>query len=116
MTDWKALCEELLQAWEVELGELSESNRLCRRARAALAQPEPEVAEQRHLAPVPVSERPWEREGWCHEQERWAWFYNRRVGWRDAIPPESLKPPTLFPYTHSLPFTALPLPQGESQP
>ena len=36
-TDWRALCDELLQAWEIELGELSESNRLCRRARAALA-------------------------------------------------------------------------------
>lgn len=59
---------------------------------------------------VAVDERPWKREGWCHPQERWAWFYNRRVGWRDAIPPESLKPPTLFPYTHSLPFNALPLP------
>ena len=66
--------------------------------------------------PVEVSERPWEREGWCHPQERWAWFYNRRIGWRDAIPPESLKSPTLFPYTHSLPAHALPLPSGEVQP
>ena len=74
-----------------------------------------DLIEQRQAAPVPVavSERPWEREGWCHPQERWAWFFNRRVGWRDAIPPESLKPPTLFPYTYSVPYDALPLPSGE---
>ncbi|MEB3209646.1 MAG: hypothetical protein VKK63_12135 [Synechococcus sp.] len=68
-----------------------------------------DLLEQRQAAPVPVpvSERPWEREGWCHPEERWAWFYNRRVGWRNAIPP------TLFPYTHSVPFNALPVPAEE---
>jgi hypothetical protein len=41
-TDWRALCEELLEALEVQLDELRFDNRLCKRARAALAQPEPE--------------------------------------------------------------------------
>lgn len=40
-TDWKALCAELLAALEIQLDELASTNRLCKRARAALAQPEP---------------------------------------------------------------------------
>ena len=39
--NWRALCEELLEALEVQLDELRFDNRLCKRARAALAQPEP---------------------------------------------------------------------------
>ncbi len=42
MTDFRALCAELLKAWEIELGDLHQTNRLCKRARAALAQPEPQ--------------------------------------------------------------------------
>jgi hypothetical protein len=42
MTDFRALCAELLEAWEHELGELAADNRLVKRARAALAQVEPE--------------------------------------------------------------------------
>lgn len=41
MTDYKQLCAELLTAWEIELGELAATNRLAKRARAALAEPEP---------------------------------------------------------------------------
>jgi hypothetical protein len=41
-TDWRALCAELLKAWEIELGDLHQTNRLCKRARTALAQPEPQ--------------------------------------------------------------------------
>ena len=42
MTDYRALCAELLAALEIQLDELRFNNRLCLRARAALdAQPEP---------------------------------------------------------------------------
>jgi hypothetical protein len=41
-TDYRALCAELLAALEIQLDELRFNNRLCVRARAALAQPEPE--------------------------------------------------------------------------
>jgi hypothetical protein len=40
--DFRALCAELLAALEIQLDELRFNNRLCVRARAALAQPEPE--------------------------------------------------------------------------
>jgi hypothetical protein len=40
-TDFRALCAELLAALEIQLDELRFNNRLCVRARAALAQPEP---------------------------------------------------------------------------
>ena len=41
MTDYRALCAELLAALEIQLDELRFNNRLCLRARAALdAQPE----------------------------------------------------------------------------
>lgn len=39
MTDYRALCAELLAALEIQLDELRFNNRLCVRARAALAQP-----------------------------------------------------------------------------
>lgn len=42
MTDYKQLCAELLEAYEILLGELRFDNRLAKRARAALAEPEPE--------------------------------------------------------------------------
>jgi hypothetical protein len=39
--DFRALCAELLAALEIQLDELRFNNRLCLRARAALAQPKP---------------------------------------------------------------------------
>ena len=42
MTDYKQLCTDLLEAYEILLGELRFDNRLAKRARAALAEPEPE--------------------------------------------------------------------------
>jgi hypothetical protein len=43
MTDlYRAMCAELLEALEIQLDELRFNNRLCIRARALLAQPEPE--------------------------------------------------------------------------
>jgi hypothetical protein len=40
--DFRALCAELLAAFEIQLEEMSIDNRLCKRARAALATPPPE--------------------------------------------------------------------------
>jgi len=40
--DFRALCAELLAAFEFHLEEMSIDNRLCKRARAALATPPPE--------------------------------------------------------------------------
>jgi hypothetical protein len=37
-TDFKALSAELLAALEIQLDELAPTNRLCKRARAALAE------------------------------------------------------------------------------
>ena len=42
MTDYKQLCAELLKAYEILLGELRFDNRLAKRARTALAEPESE--------------------------------------------------------------------------
>ena len=39
--DFRALCKELLAAFEIQLEEISIDNRLCKRARAALATPPP---------------------------------------------------------------------------
>jgi len=52
MTDYKALAAELLTALEIQLDELALTNRLCKRARAALAEGdgvEPSTAELRQL-------------------------------------------------------------------
>jgi hypothetical protein len=72
------------------------------------------------IEPVPVSERPWEREGWCDAEGK-CWFY------RPAEIPCRLANGTLrrwvldTPYrdgdpvhdTHSLPHWALPVPGVE---
>jgi len=39
--DFRALCAELLAAFEIQLEEMSIDNRLCKRARTALATPPP---------------------------------------------------------------------------
>ena len=40
--DFRELCAELLAAFEIEIEEMSIDNRLCARARSALATPPPE--------------------------------------------------------------------------
>ena len=42
MANYKQLCAELLKGYEILLGDLKFDNRLAKRARAALAEPEPE--------------------------------------------------------------------------
>lgn len=68
---------------------------------------------EHHPAPVPValSERPWEREGWCDEQGQ-CWMGDPGGG--GFIPSWRLCRPEDAPRMRvSLPFHALPLPSGE---
>lgn len=61
--------------------------------------------------PVPVSERPWERDGWCDEQGQ-CWMGDPGGG--GFIPSWRLCRPEDAPRMRvSLPFNALPLPSGE---
>ena len=59
--------------------------------------------------PVPVSERPWERQGWCDKYGR-CWF-----GWgrRAAASWSFCKPSERDTATVSIPVNALPLPEQE---
>ena len=71
---------------------------------------------ERQAAPVPVavSERPWEREGWCDEQGQ-CWVGDPGGG--GFIPSWRLCRPEDAPNMKvSLPANALPLPSGEVQP
>ncbi len=71
-------------------------------ADAALAEPEPQ--------PIPVSERPWEREGFC-DAEGTCWAIGQRDAWcRVYVPGRDWGNPA---YTHCLPAAALPLPPRE---
>jgi hypothetical protein len=69
------------------------------------------------VVPVPVSERPWERDGWCDEQG-YCWFFSPRFNtWSWERPPFALT--RGVGRLLSCPFHAIPLPQageGEAQP
>ena len=72
-----------------------------------------DLLERRHPTPVPVSERPWEREGWCDEAGK-CWLGTPQNGVFDAIwilhkPPKR----PIWRIAFSLPAHALPLPAGE---
>jgi hypothetical protein len=127
LTEWASSSHALAQPVppaEGEVGELAEWLHNCANvrmdegyerlafkfARAA------DLLEQRHPAPVPVSERPWERDGWCDEQGR-CWLRGKVEGdWRLLRPVNSGVPQLKYCFSHSLPFHALPLPAGEVQP
>jgi len=49
MTDYKQLCAELLEGYEILLGDLKLDNRLAKNARAALAEPEPPSIKEQAL-------------------------------------------------------------------
>jgi hypothetical protein len=68
-TDWRALCADLLEALEIELDELHFTNRLCKRARAALAQPEP----SNRLRYCDVHGQQPEPQGPTNERLTWLW-------------------------------------------
>jgi hypothetical protein len=54
--------------------------------------------------PIPVAERfPGAGD---YLDEGWAWYFNPRVGWRQAVPPVSPS------FTHWLPAAAIPLPEA----
>jgi hypothetical protein len=57
------------------------------------------------IQPVPVSERLPGPED-CLD-EGWAWFFNQRIGWRQAVLPVSPG------YTHWLPANSLPFPDAK---
>ena len=64
------------------------------------------------VVPVAVSERPWEREGWCDEQRR-CWFLSLRfLTWSLESPPVALC--RHIARLHSLPFHAIPLPAPQA--
>jgi hypothetical protein len=56
--DFRALCAELLAAFEIQLEEMSIDNRLCKRARAALATPPPEPPTDEELYDYWISTSP----------------------------------------------------------
>ena len=123
-----------------EADRLDRSFRLLERARAALAQPEPvapsdedlyDLAEvfngepvasmRRALArwgtptaqSVPVSERPWEREGWCDAEGMCWWGHpsddETNAGWVPGTW-KDVEVVGLDSFTASLPHWALPMP------
>ena len=64
------------------------------------------------VKPVPVSERPWEREGWC-DNNGWCWGFDAD----DTDPFWSFdRPETCACWTHLLPHYALPIPTFTETP
>ena len=73
------------------------------------------------IEPVPVSERPWEREGWCDAEGQCWWFRpadfdedDPALAWYlDGSPaPKTCWKIHFYGYTHSLPANALPTPEA----
>jgi hypothetical protein len=100
-TDWRALCAELVDGW-VEGCDIAAP---MARARAELAQPEP----------VPVSERPWERDGWCDAEGMCWWGHLRRFQPENRIVHSwgLAAPGRLDASTVCLPHWALPIPTSQ---
>jgi hypothetical protein len=142
--DYRALCEQLMEFAE---GKRYDGGAVIQRARAALAQPEqvaltrpdcfdfamdfvgdPEETEVRRyvealearptIQPVPVSERPWEREGWCDAEGQCWWFRPADFDKDSPVPSwyldgsPAVKLIRFYGYTHSLPANALPTPEA----
>jgi hypothetical protein len=79
-----------------------------------------DLLQRQRPQPVAVSERPWERDGWCDEQGRcWAWHpfdpENDETGdYWSLIPWHWID--DIGIWSHCLPFNALPTPTPEAQP
>lgn len=76
-----------------------------------------ELLQRQEPVPVPVSERPWEGEGWCDKQGR-CWFGREEsddwsADWTLATPEAVEEFCTYAPQTVCLPAHALPLPGQE---
>ena len=62
--------------------------------------------------PVPVSERPWEREGWCDKRGMcWAWNWGI-CNWWEWVDSKLISYSS-GDYTHCLPAHALPIPHQQ---
>jgi len=79
-------------------------------ARAAIAADRARYARPA-IEPVPVSERPWEREGWCDAEGR-CWMVNELLEWAFRKQYKSLDSYYFHGYTHLLPHWALPVPSS----
>jgi hypothetical protein len=162
MTDFRALCAELLS--EIDAGRAAVLDRVTLKLRAALDEPEEEgapvawlydgepwfdgntwvkewaVTTDKRLAqfkaepsepiplyrysrpapapkPIPVSERPWERDGWRDTEGR-CWFCNAySMGrWNYQLPPDSEQDwGMLGTETHCLPHWAIARPRPEAK-
>jgi hypothetical protein len=70
------------------------------------------------IKPVPVAERPWEREGWCNSDNEAFFFDSDTEKWSlcecDKYSPVMTNASDR--YTHSLPHNALPVPGAEVAP
>ena len=65
------------------------------------------------IEPVPVSERPWERKGWCNAHQR-CWVWNEgNCRWWEFIDSRMISF-SHDDYTHCLPHWALPVPNFDS--
>ncbi len=63
-----------------------------------------ELLQRQHPQPVPLAERPWERDGWCDSEGRCWCFVDHDRQW-------TLRKPEPWVYdTYCLPFHALPVP------
>jgi hypothetical protein len=75
---------------------------------------EPFLSGPRSLQPMPVAERPWEREGWCDAEGRcWYFFADSFVGgcgWQMFSDREAKMLDALY---FCLPYYALPMPGSE---
>jgi hypothetical protein len=109
MTDFRALCVELLEALYYETGATSGDWTMLRaKAEAALAQPEPQGPGRPTIEPVPVAERlPTEAD--CDAEGRcWLTSVDVEPGWVTDNPEQCTN------WTHWLPHHALPVPQQEA--
>ena len=68
-----ALGAELDERYDVDHGDVE----LVRAVLARWGRP----TSQQELQPVPVSERPWKREGWCDDHGYCWWFDSEDPGW-----------------------------------
>jgi len=112
MTDFRALCAELVDAyaWCVDnyMTASADEDSLIDRARAALAKPEPQGPGRPAIKPVPVAERlPTEAD--CDAEGRcWLTSVDVEPGWVTDNPEQCTN------WTHWLPYHALPVPQLEA--
>ena len=81
-----------------------------RKARAILAR-----FAQPTLTPIPVSDRPWERDGFCDAEGR-CWLFGKiEGGWRLISANNSGVPKLSYCFSHCLPADALPLPAAPGE-